>query len=230
MMFCGSAYTLKHFKRIMERRDLLGGEESVDIIFFDATYEENGESTLTLLEKLIKKNPRFKDISIVLLGKDVAANRINDYRIEEIVSRVEELPYRLYGDRNGTKTEVMISTIKQMAEKKGLNIPKKMFPGLIREEVLEKVAGYNTLKCAMLDVLKQLSSSANDIKQLSPENESERVITQLIGQDYYTLITMAHAIGQTNMGMSSVLYLDKRRREEQKNKGGTIEVPEDPEL
>lgn len=230
MMLCGSAYTLNHFKRIMERCDLLGGEESVDVIFFDATYEENGESTLTLLENLIKKNPKFKDISIVLLGKDIAANKINDYRIKKIVSRVEQLPHRLYGDRNGTKTEVMISTIMQMAEKKGLNIPKKMLPGLIREDVLKEIAEYNKLKCDMFDTLKLLSSAANNIRQLSPENESERVITQLIGQDYYTLITMAHAIGQTNMGMSSVLYLDKRRREEQKSKSGTIEVPEDPEL
>lgn len=207
-----------------------GGEESVDIIFFDATYEENGESTLTLLEKLIKKNPRFKDISIVLLGKDVAAKGINDYRIEEIVSRVEQLPYRLYGDRNGTKTEVMISTIKQMAEKKGLNIPKKMLPGLIREDVLKKIAEYNKLKCDMIDTLKLLISAANNIKQLNPENEAEKLIKRLIGEDYYTFITMAHAIAQTHAGMGSVLYIDKRKREEKKSKSGTIEVPEDPEL
>ena len=210
-------YTINRLKNCMKRDEHFLDVEDVDAIFFDATYEEKGESALTILEDLISCDPRYKDIAYVLLGEDVASRRIYDEDTNYLVARAENLPHLLYGGRNGTKTDVIINTITRIAKEKGEVIPKKLPAGTINEELLDLIKPYMEQKDKMIELLKLLKQSLASVAKYDPNNESERQLVKYLKAENTTLFVLAHALGQTTLAMGALLYTDKKLKEKQQS-------------
>ena len=177
--------------------------EKFDVIFFDASYEQDGVSTIDILEKLIQEKPELRQRCKVLIGKDIIEwGRHNDPEIKELVSRVKSLPNIVYGNERGSKIELMIKHIEQAGRKNDIEVPKKAPEGICREEVLEAIKPY----------LEQIEKSLKEQKTLGrnirgalvgiePTNEHERKIIEeaqgvaglfsynghTIEQEYYNL-------------------------------------------
>lgn len=156
------------------------GFKEYDVVFFDATYEQDGVSTIDILEKLIQKEPELEEKSIVLIGEDVIDwGRHNDSEIKELVSRVKSLPNIVYGNERGSKIELMIKHIERVGRKNNIEVPKTAPQGICREEVLEAIKPY--LEQIDKNVTEQTTLSINireTLKKIEPTNENERKIIE----------------------------------------------------
>lgn len=154
--------------------------EEFDIIFFDASYEQDGESTIDILEKLIQRKPELREKCKVLIGKDIIEwGRHNDPKTKELIARVKSLPNIVYGNEHGSKIDLMIKYIEQVGRKKDIEVPKKAPQGICREEVLQAIGPYLEQIEKNLNEQQELGTSImKALKGIESKNEYERKIIE----------------------------------------------------
>ena len=176
-----------------------------DTLFFDATYEEDGISTIDVLEKLIKSNPAFADVSKVLIGTDVIEfAKVDDFEARYLIERVRKLPHIIYGNQSGTKAENMIRHIQSEGRKKGIEVPIALPQGLCRPELLSKVKPY--IFTISKNLMEQYDLGLNlydDIKDFEPTNETERRMIERAKELSSLLVENSHLIKHTYSGLSA---------------------------
>lgn len=189
--------------------------EKFDVIFFDASYEQDGVSTIDMLEKLIQEKPELREKCRVLIGKDIIEwGRHNDPEIKELVSRVKSLPNIVYGNERGSKIELMIKHIEQVGRKNDVEVPKKAPEGICREEVLEAIKPY--LEQIVRNLKEQTTLGINIrkvLKGIEPTNEHERKIIEHAQGVAELFSYNAHTIKQEYYFLSHFYKMGEKSRD-----------------
>lgn len=173
-----------------------------DAIFFDATYEDTKEqiSAISLLERLIKDNPEYADISKVLIGKDcIEYAKVGNFETKYLIERAKKLPNIIYGNEYGTKVERMIKYIQSEGKKKGVNIPTRYKKGgQCNPELLKKTELYLPKISDILEKQTDLAIAISSyIEGFKITNEYERqiidrskIIAELLEYNSHAILQM----------------------------------------
>jgi len=153
--------------------------DEYDLIFFDATYREDGLQSIDIMERLLENKPEFRQKTIALMGNDIKeyGRKSGDVEMNILIDRVNQLPNIVYGDGRGSKIEKMIRCIQREGRKKGIEIPKRLPKGTCGGELLGKVNPYIETFIKILEEEKSLIIDLkSDLEGFNPSNEHERRI------------------------------------------------------
>lgn len=187
----------------MKRRSLLRH----DILFWDASLSDNsGISATSILDSLIQIEPKFADVSRVIIGEDIIRYaQSQDLETRTLITRAQRLPHIIYGNERGTKVDNMLNYMKRIASSKNIELPVKLPKGICRKEILDKVEPYLHSVSQNLQAQSRLAFDIDaDFKDFQPTNEEERILLETVRKMSSLFAYNQHCIAQfyEMMGMS----------------------------
>lgn len=189
----------------MTRKSLLAN----DILFWDASLcDDAGISVIDTLEKLIQIEPRFADISRVVIGQDIIQYvQSSDLKTRILIERVKRLPHIIYGRERGTKIDNMLNHMRKVAVKNNIELPVRLPRGVCRKEIIDKVEPYLSLVSQNLQEQIELAISIfKDFKDFQPTNEEERDLLDVLSKMSDLLAYNQHYINNLYEVMFSSYY------------------------
>lgn len=194
----------------MRRRRLLRH----DILFWDASLSDNsGISATSILDSLIQSDPKFADISRVIIGQDIIRYAQNsDLETKTLIARAQRLPHIIYGNERGTKVDNMLNYMKRVATNKNIELPVKLPRGICRKEILDKVEPYLHSVSQNLQAQSKLAWDIDaDFKDFQPNNEEERMLLEIVHKMSSLFAYNQHCIAQFYEMMGMSYHLNTRR-------------------
>lgn len=187
-----------------------------DILFWDASLsDDSGISATAILERLIQTDPKFADISRVIIGQDIIQYvQSSDMETRAIIARAQRLPHIIYGNEHGTKVDNMLNYMKRVASSKNIELPVKLPKGICRKEILDKVEPYLHSVSQNLKAQSRLALDIDaDFKDFQPTNEEERMLLETVRKMSSLFAYNQHCIAQFYEMMGMSYHLNTRRQQ-----------------
>ena len=200
-----------------------------DILFWDASLSDNsGISATSILDILIQSNPKFFDISRVIIGQDIIRYaQSSDMETRTLISRALRLPHIIYGNECGTKVDNMLNYMKRVAINNNIQLPVKLPRGICRKEILDKVEPYLQLVSQNLQAQSRLAWDIDtDFKDFQPMNEEERVLLEIVRKMSSLFEYNQHCIAQFYEIMGLSYHINTRWLQQTITKDGENKKPQ----
>ena len=178
-----------------------------------------GISALDSIEALIKARPDMKDRLKVLIGTDIIKYaKVDDTDARHQIYRVKQLPYIIYGEQNGTKTDNMISEIKRQGKRAGKDVPDRLPKGACRKEILELIDPIIKVINKNKEEQQELGLKLkNAIIGIEPKTEWERRIISSAEELSEILTDNQHLIGQYLLNIGNLSTFSKMKLDNKTN-------------
>ena len=187
-----------------------------DVLFWDASLSDNsGISAISILERLIQIDPKFADISRVIIGQDIIHYvQSSDLETRTLIAKAQRLPHIIYGNECGTKVDNMLNYMKRVASSKNIELPFKLPKGICREEILDKVEPYlHSVSKNLQEQLRLALDIDADFKDFKPTNEEERILLETVSKMSTLFAYNQHCIAQFYEMMDTSYYINTRRKQ-----------------
>lgn len=212
---------IKHLNFMIHNYGIEYFKKYYDLLFFDATYEDSKENiqAISLAEKLNELDSSyFTDVARIFIGKDIIDYvEFENFELRQLIKRAKNLPYVIYGNEYGTKSDRMIAQIKTIGRRKGIKIIDKMQYGNCRLELLKKLEPYMKDITESIEEQKRLCNRMLiDFDKWNIANEEERIIIDSIKNIETVICRNIHEMGQ----YYSNIIIRYNEGKEKKSSGG----------
>lgn len=209
-------YLLEQVKKL-EKDDNSDFFDRYNAILFDATYkDEYGVPAISILEMLIKCNPKYANNSRAFIGSDYIQYS-KEVSEKAFLGRVKKLPYTIYGESNGTKLDLMANFIQNQGRKNDIQIPTRLSQGSCREDLLKKL---ESLMPSISNSIKNQQQLSIDLKNFSkefePKTEIERQIVSSASDLSELFMHNQHILSQFSVILGNNRYMARKTIKKEK--------------